>query len=82
MLILANKIDLEDERVVATSMGEQMAQSFGALFAEVSAKSGEGVPEVSWLTMARAGLSCGAWKESDRSSWFLKLHLLVTCHCN
>jgi len=60
MLILGNKIDLEDERAVPTKMGEQMAQTFGALFAEVSAKSGAGVPEVSSSPQKARGRMTGA----------------------
>ena len=46
VLILGNKSDLPGERKVSPEMGEEMARNFGALFAEVSAKSGAGVQEV------------------------------------
>ena len=46
MLILANKADLEGERAVSRSAGEEAARAFRANYAEVSAKTGEGVDEV------------------------------------
>ena len=46
ILILGNKIDLEDERKVSTATAQQAADEFGTLFAEVSAKTGQGVNEV------------------------------------
>lgn len=41
--IVANKIDLEKNRVVTPEDGAQMAQKYGAFFVEVSAKNGEKV---------------------------------------
>ena len=46
ILILANKSDLEEERAINRRSGEEAARAFGAKYAEVSAKTGEGVDEV------------------------------------
>lgn len=46
LYIVGNKKDLEAERVVSTAEGEQLAQSLGCFFAEVSAKSGAGVNDL------------------------------------
>ena len=46
LLILANKSDLTEERIVSERMGSEVAQTYGALFAEVSARNGYGVQEV------------------------------------
>ena len=45
-LLLGNKIDKEDERVVSTEDGKKVAQDIGSLFAEVSATTGTNVVEV------------------------------------
>lgn len=47
MLIVGNKCDLEENRRVDTERGEKVAREFKAQFAEVSARTGEGVEEVS-----------------------------------
>lgn len=39
MVLVGNKCDLEDSRVVATSQGADLAKSFGCPFIESSAKS-------------------------------------------
>ncbi len=39
LLVAANKCDMVNERVVSTQDGEQVANQFGALFLEVSAKN-------------------------------------------
>ena len=44
-LLLGNKMDCEDKRVVSFEEGEQMARNFGMYFDEVSAKTGENVKE-------------------------------------
>ncbi len=46
MLILANKADLEADREVSRKAGEEASRAFRAKYAEVSAKTGEGVDEV------------------------------------
>ena len=43
--ILGNKIDLEDQRLVSTGEGRNYATTVGALFAETSAKTGQGIEE-------------------------------------
>ncbi|OHT03267.1 Vacuolar protein sorting-associated protein 21 [Tritrichomonas foetus] len=44
--IVANKIDLETERVVTKSECEQLAQKYDALFFETSAKTGFGINDM------------------------------------
>ena len=48
LLLLANKSDMVDNRKVKLAEGKELAEHFGALFAEVSAKTGVGVQEVRW----------------------------------
>ncbi|MHA1848970.1 MAG: GTP-binding protein [Promethearchaeota archaeon] len=53
-VLLANKIDLKDDRVVTTEEGEELAREFGvAGYFETSAKSGVNV-NTSFQTLARA----------------------------
>ena len=40
IILVGNKIDDEDHRVVSTEQGEKMAKDFGLMFFECSAKSG------------------------------------------
>lgn len=44
-LLLGNKLDQQDKREVETNEGEEFAKSVNALFAEVSAKTGDNVSE-------------------------------------
>jgi small GTP-binding protein len=46
MLLVGNKSDLEDERVVEKQHGESLARSFGCTFLEASAKLETNVNEV------------------------------------
>jgi small GTP-binding protein len=45
-VIVGNKIDLEDERIVSCEQGRAKAAPFGCPFIEVSAKTGSGVKEL------------------------------------
>ena len=45
VVIIGNKIDLEDKRMVSKVEGMNMADSFKSKFAEASAKTAEGVEE-------------------------------------
>lgn len=46
-VVIGNKCDLTEERVISTEMGKNVAQQLGAtLFGETSAKSGEGISEI------------------------------------
>lgn len=47
MVLVGNKNDLEDERVVGKQNGESLARSFGCTFLEASAKLQVNVNEVS-----------------------------------
>ena len=50
-LLLGNKKDCEEKRVVQYEEGEEMARSFGMSFAEVSAKTGDSLFFYSFLVM-------------------------------
>ena len=47
MVLVGNKCDLEDERLVGRHQGESLARSFGCTFLETSAKCQTNVNEVS-----------------------------------
>lgn len=51
ILILGNKADLAHTRKVAYESGSRLAESTGATFGEVSAKTGEGIDEVIYKTL-------------------------------
>jgi GTPase SAR1 family protein len=55
VVLVGNKVDLEDDRVVTTLEGEELAQSWGkdVLFFEASAKSNINIDEL-FLAIARA----------------------------
>jgi Ras-related protein Rab-5C len=46
LFLVANKIDLVDNRVIPTDLGEEKAAQFGAQYAEVSAFSGRGIGDL------------------------------------
>ena len=52
LVVVGNKWDLEDDREVATSEGEELARSFGCPFMETSAKTKVNVEE-SWYQVIR-----------------------------
>jgi small GTP-binding protein len=43
ILLVGNKIDMKDERIVSSEEGENLAKNFGVSFMETSAKTGENV---------------------------------------
>jgi len=45
IILLANKIDLEKERQVSTSQGQEKAKTYDSLFAETSAKTKIGIDD-------------------------------------
>lgn len=47
MILVGNKCDLEDERVVGKDQGQNLARSFNSAFLETSAKAKVNVNEVS-----------------------------------
>lgn len=49
-MIIGNKLDMEDERVVSRSEAIDYAKSVGAVYGEVSAKSGRNI-ELAFFTM-------------------------------
>lgn len=60
MVLVGNKCDLEDERVVGREQGQQLARTFGCAFMETSAKQRVNVNDVS------------AHKEKFYHSYYLK----------
>jgi small GTP-binding protein len=46
LFVVANKIDLTDERRVTPDQGKAVAKQVGAFYSEVSAKSGNGIDEL------------------------------------
>lgn len=46
IMLVGNKTDMESQRKTSREMGEQYAKEEGLLFAEASAKTGEGVEEL------------------------------------
>ena len=59
MLVIGNKSDLEDDRAVQSSEGQQLAKKFNAQFMEISAKKNEGVNEA-FETLLRSILAADA----------------------
>ena len=45
-VLICNKIDLEDERVVSIEEGQQLASDYGLQYFETSAKSGQNIDEI------------------------------------
>eukprot|EP01098_Paradermamoeba_levis_P002302 TRINITY_DN12701_c0_g1_i1.p2 TRINITY_DN12701_c0_g1~~TRINITY_DN12701_c0_g1_i1.p2 ORF type:complete len:114 (-),score=34.79 TRINITY_DN12701_c0_g1_i1:194-535(-) len=43
IVLIGNKVDLADQRVISTEKGKQLANSWGATFMETSALTGQGV---------------------------------------
>ncbi len=52
MILVGNKCDLEDERVVGKDQGSNLARQFNCAFLETSAKSKINVNEVSAVSRA------------------------------
>ncbi|KAI3384487.1 hypothetical protein SNEBB_008928 [Seison nebaliae] len=46
MILVGNKLDLHQERVVNREQGQQIAREFGCTFYEASAKDGTNIPEI------------------------------------
>lgn len=53
MILVGNKCDLEDERVVGKDQGQNLARQFGSAFLETSAKAKINVNEVKLLFLNR-----------------------------
>lgn len=51
MILVGNKCDLEDERVVGKDQGQNLARQFNSAFLETSAKAKINVHEVSVKTV-------------------------------
>ena len=69
-MVVGNKADLEHLRVVSRERGKQFAQEVQALFAEVSAKSGENV-KMAFLSGVREAMSktqCQRHKKEDKTT--------------
>ena len=46
VLIVGNKVDLDNQRVITTEQGQSLADSYNLGFFEVSAKTGHNVSEI------------------------------------
>ena len=57
MLLVGNKCDLEDERVVGKDQGQNLARHFNCAFLETSAKARVNVSEVSIFSILFTFLS-------------------------
>lgn len=66
ILLVANKDDLEDQRVVQRKEGEDKASSIGCPFYEVSAKTGIGIQDI-FIDAAKICLSNGAQINTNES---------------
>ena len=53
MILVGNKCDLEDERVVGKDQGQQLARDFNCAFLETSAKS-----KINVQTVSRISVGC------------------------
>jgi Ras-related protein Rab-5C len=58
IMLVGNKSDLAAQRKTPRELGEQYAQEEGLLFAEASAKTGEGVEEL-FVEIGRSSQSIG-----------------------
>lgn len=52
MILVGNKSDMSDRRVISTEQGQQLAQELGIPFIEASAKNNDNVEE-SFFSLAR-----------------------------
>ena len=68
-MLVANKIDLVDQRVVSTNRGIFKAQSHGLLYMEVSAKENMNITDI--FTLSAKKFLCGYGKVSKHleTSW-------------
>ena len=53
IILVGNKIDLEDKRVISYNEGNELAIKNGMIFAETSAKTGDGIEEIFLKTAKR-----------------------------
>ena len=61
-MLVANKCDLEDRRVVRTADGESLAEALNAHFMETSSVKNTGINEVKIETGRRGvHVCCGGW---------------------
>jgi GTPase SAR1 family protein len=58
MILVGNKCDLEDERVVGKEVGQTLARNWSSTFLETSAKQKINVNEVSQAKCTAVLLSC------------------------
>lgn len=57
MILVGNKCDLEDERVVGKDQGQNLARQFNCAFLETSAKAKINVNEVSSMAVPVNGIT-------------------------
>jgi len=61
IILVGNKIDLEDERAVTNEEGKELAQKWGCVFTEASAKSNTNVSEIFFGLVQQIN----KWKEKN-----------------
>lgn len=61
MILVGNKCDLEDERVVGKDQGQGLARTWNSAFLETSAKSKINVNEVNWRYCQKCFSICYMW---------------------
>ena len=71
MVLVGNKCDLEDERVVGKEVGQTLARNWGSTFLETSAKQKINVNEVSHLLQSKIS-----------KQFFIELDLFRSCSSN
>jgi small GTP-binding protein len=72
LLLVGNKCDLDDQRVVSTEAGQQKANELSATFYEVSAKTGDRVEDL-FLDLAKTFLEKTKTKDQPKAPETLQL---------
>lgn len=67
IILVGNKIDLENERVVSTQEGQMLALKFGCIFIETSAKYKIGIDEAFYM-LVRQIKNYNSIRDRDRSN--------------
>ena len=87
MILVGNKCDLEDERVVGKDQGQNLARQFGSAFLETSAKAKINVNEVRlefYLPQTKSTwiwsiiIFFKYWTKIHRNSAFHRIHFYKT----
>jgi len=68
MILVGNKCDLEDERVVSKDQGHQLARQFNCAFMEASAKVKINVPEIFYNLVRQININTPVKQNPQKSS--------------